>query len=69
MFLLYAQWEHFDHMACFEEHLKFVQDVAQFLTCNCNVPQNKPCDQNVLTDPRLNTCCGYISNVSYMLSP
>ena len=33
MFLLYAQWEHFDHMAHFEEHLKFVQDVVQFLTC------------------------------------
>ena len=26
-----------------------VQDVAQFLTCNCNVPQNEPCDQNVPT--------------------
>ena len=47
MFLLYAQWEHFDHMAHFEENLKFVQDVAQFLTCNHNVPQNEPCDQNV----------------------
>ena len=49
MFLLYAQWEHFDHMAHFEEHLKFVQDVAQFLTCNHNIPQNESCDQNILT--------------------
>ena len=49
MFLLYAQWEHFDHMAHFEEHLKFIQDVTQFLICNRNVPQNKPCDQNVPT--------------------
>ena len=25
--------------------------------------------KNVLTSPRLNICCGYISNVSYMLLP
>ena len=25
--------------------------------------------KNVPTSPRLNTCCGYISNVSYMLLP
>ena len=49
MFLLYAQWEHFDHMARFEEHLKFIQDVTQFLICNRNVPQNESCDQNVPT--------------------
>ena len=36
-------------MAHFEKHLKFVQDVAQFLTYNCDVPQNEPCDQNVPT--------------------
>ena len=27
------------------------------------------CPKNVLTSPRLNICCGYISNVSYMLLP
>ena len=31
MFLLYAQWEHFDHMACFEEHCNYMSKTEQLL--------------------------------------
>ena len=31
MFLLYAQWEHFDHMACFEEHYNYMSKTKQHL--------------------------------------
>ena len=31
MFLLYAQWEHFDHMACFEEHCDYMSKNEQHL--------------------------------------
>ena len=49
MFLLYAQWEHFDHMAHFEEHCDHMSKTEQHLEQISNVPQNEPCDQNVLT--------------------
>ena len=31
MFLLYAQWEHFDHMAHFEEHCNYMSKTEQHL--------------------------------------
>ena len=31
MFLLYAQWEHFDHMARFEEHCNYMSKTEQHL--------------------------------------
>ena len=46
---LYAQWEHFDHMARFEEHYDYMSKTEQNLEQISNVPQNEPCDQNVPT--------------------
>ena len=49
MFLLYAQWECFDHMAHFEEHCDYMSKTEQHLEQILNVPQNESWDQNVPT--------------------
>ena len=49
MFLLHAQWEHCDHMAHVEEHYNYISKTEQHLEQISNVPQNEPCDHNVLT--------------------
>ena len=71
-----AMWSKCSHWAYSKNILKILLDKFQMIA-NCYgwlhmrhmLKLQSKHRKNVPTSPRLNTCCGYISNVSYMLLP
>ena len=70
MFLLYAQWEHFDHMACFEEHCDYMSKTKQHLkqiSNDCQLLWVVTYEAHVEVTIQMPQKCSHQSQIKHML--
>ena len=70
MFLLYAQWEHFDYMAHFEEHCDYMSKTKQHLeqiSNDCQLLWVVTYEAHVEVTIQMLQKCSHQSQIEYML--
>ena len=68
--LLYAQWEHFDHMACFEEHCDCMSKTEQHLeqiSNDCQLLWVVTYEAHVEVTIQMPQKCSHQSQIEHML--